>query len=267
MRALLTVFLVSVMATAAGAHDLWLEPDSSFPAGETTLKVRLFVGMNLKHEKEYPYEAAKIESFFARGSAQAGETKTAEGQSPAFEVPLGKAGDLLFGAARAKAHIELTAEEFNSYLAEDGMKQVLDRRKQTGAAEKPARENYVRYLKTFARVGNGDGKLFTEPVGYRIEIVPKVDPLSLKSGAELPLTVLFDGKPLAGATVFAELRGSEPAGAAAEAVTAEDGSTSVRIAAPGFWIVKVIHMRECGGCADADYESFWANITFEVKNQ
>ena len=41
-------------------------------------------------------------------------------------------------------------------------------------------------------------------MGAKMEIVPLKNPLTLKAGDKLPLLVLYEGKPLAGATVTAE---------------------------------------------------------------
>ncbi|MBI2838877.1 MAG: DUF4198 domain-containing protein [Acidobacteria bacterium] len=252
-----------LMSPFVSAHDYWLEPKSSFPSPGTHFDVSLFVGMDLTPEKEHPYQTERVESYVVKGSG-ATDAKPVEGRKPAFSVPLGKSGDVLVALVRKVAHIELTAEEFNDYLAHEGLPHILQARQNAGIAGKPAREKYTRYLKAFGRAGSGDGQVFTEPVGHTLEIVPAKDPLSLKAGEVLQVKVLFEGKPLAGGTLFAYGRAGKEIRKATYSC-GEDGTAEIRIPGPGIWSIRLIHMRECVGCKDADYESFWTGITFEVR--
>lgn len=78
-------------------------------------------------------------------------------------------------------------------------------------SERPAEERrtYAKYAKTLLRVGNGKGaaKLYQKALGHRLEIVAEADPFSLRRGGTLPVRLLFDGKPLAGARI---VTGSPP---------------------------------------------------------
>lgn len=259
------LFVLLQIPSAVPAHDYWLEPETSFPSPGTHFDVRLFVGMDLTPEKEHAYQAERVESYVVRGAgAMEAGAKPVEGRKPAISVPLGKSGDVLVALVRKAAHIELAAEEFNDYLAHEGLPHILQARQNAGIAGKPARENYTRYLKAFGRAGSGDGQIFIEPVGHTLEIVPARDPLSLKAGENLPVKVLFEGKPLPGGTLFAYGRSGKEIRSATYSC-GEDGTAEIRIPGPGIWSIRLIHMRECAGCKDADYESFWAGITFEVR--
>lgn len=60
--------------------------------------------------------------------------------------------------------------------------------------------HYVKYLTAIVKpLGKA-----AEPQGMALEIVPLVDPLSLHAGQNLPLLILANGKPLAGAEIVAE---------------------------------------------------------------
>lgn len=253
---LLIPFLVS-------AHDYWLEPATSFPAPGTQFDVHLFVGMDLTPEKEHPFQAERLENYVVKG-AGAMEAKPVEGRMPAFRIRLSKSGDVLVALVRKSAHIELAAEEFNEYLAHEGLQDVLQARQKAGIAGKSARENYTRYLKALGRSGSGDGQLFIEPVGHKLEIVPAKDPLSLKAGDVLQVKVLFEEMPLPGGTLFAYGKSGKEIRAASYRC-GENGTAEIRIPGPGIWSIRLIHMRECQECKDADYESFWTSITFEVR--
>jgi nickel transport protein len=58
----------------------------------------------------------------------------------------------------------------------------------------------VKFAKALA-AGAADDTLFNRRVGHLLELVPQKNPLALKAGDMLPVLVLFDGQPLAGAAI------------------------------------------------------------------
>ncbi|MEW6363655.1 MAG: DUF4198 domain-containing protein [Acidobacteriota bacterium] len=259
---ILLCMAVLTITSPAAAHDYWLEPETSQAQPNSQLPVRLFVGMDLTPEKEHPYETQRTESFTVMGPG-ALETKPVEGGKPFCTVPTAESGDIIVGLVRKLAHIELTAEQFNDYVTHEGLRYIYDIRTKNGTLNRPARENYTRYIKAIARTRTGDGRIFTEPLGYRLEIVPMSDPLGLAAGAPLPIKVLFEGRPLAGATVFCYGKNGTSV-SKSSVTTGRDGTADAAISGPGLWSLRLIHMRECAGCKDADWESFWASLTFHV---
>jgi uncharacterized GH25 family protein len=89
------------------------------------------------------------------------------------------------------------------------------------------------------------------------------DPYSLRPGAELPVRLLFDGAPLAGALVVG-LAAAAP-GERQAVRTDAGGRARLRLGRAGPWLLKAVHMVRAGdGAADADWESYWASTTFAV---
>jgi nickel transport protein len=68
------------------------------------------------------------------------------------------------------------------------------------------------------------------PLTRELEIVPRANPLTLKTGDKLRLTVTLDGRPAAGVTVayFGHPRG----------VSGADGQVNVRLQQPGYQLVQ-----------------------------
>jgi hypothetical protein len=76
-----------------------------------------------------------------------------------------------------------------------------------------------------------------EPLGNKLEIVPLVDPTALEIGADLPVQVFFEGKPLAGAEVAMDVLTSwDPA-----PKTDGEGKTTLKVANEGFNVAAVYH--------------------------
>ncbi len=100
---------------------------------------------------------------------------------------------------------------------------------------------------------------FSKPLGGKMELVPLKNPLLLKVGDTLLFQVLYDGKPLAGATVGAEGVGKD------EMKTDPNGRAEVVIKKSGLNVVKATRKTLTPNDPDADVLLETANITFEVK--
>jgi uncharacterized GH25 family protein len=102
-------------------------------------------------------------------------------------------------------------------------------------------------------------------VGFTIEIVPEADPYELKPGDLLPLRVLFRGKPAADLQIESSLAGPSGTKTIVVGRTGSDGRLNVPIAGAGRWRLHTIKMERCDEISVADWESFWASLTFEVR--
>jgi uncharacterized GH25 family protein len=99
-------------------------------------------------------------------------------------------------------------------------------------------------------------------LGFTLELVPEKNPYSLRPGDTLPVRLLFRGQPLAGALVHAALHGQPDAGASAR--TGPDGRAKLKLSRDGFWMIKAVEMGPAPQGVDADWQSLWASLTFEM---
>lgn len=256
-------FILAVAGFAgapAAAHDLWIMPGTFRPVPGASVEVELRVG------EKFPVSmnAPRIDGVTRLALvSMAGETPI-EGARPRSKVvaarfvapPAGTAVIVLEGKPRT---IVLPPEKFEEYLLHEGLSHIHEERARRGEAGKDGRESYSRHSKALIRVTAGDG-MATRPVGLRLELVPSVDPDDVPPGQALPVTALFDGKPLAGL----ELRFYTRGGPAQRVTTAADGTASLAPDRPGPWCVAFIHMERCEGCPDADWRSYFGTVTFEV---
>ncbi|MBA4063837.1 MAG: hypothetical protein C0501_09020 [Isosphaera sp.] len=263
--ALLAVLLA---AAPAAAHDYWLVPDTFTPKAGADVPVRMYVGEAFKPEQEVAYQPKRT----ARLELHAGKQLTADfpglkdGAKPAFAFPAPKAGTAVLRVDRDWSSIALKPDKFAAYLKEEGFDDVLKARDAAGEAGADGRERYRRYLKTVVQVGPDGDDTPTKPLGQRFEITPAKNPFALKGGDALPVTVTFDGKPLAGAKVTAWHRDGD-ALTAATATTDRAGQASLKLTKSGAWVVRAVFMRrvaEKNPDPPADWESFWAAVTFAV---
>ncbi len=166
-------------------------------------------------------------------------------------------GDHVSGDARmpAKGTLVITARTLPN---------VVDRelRSQPGESAKPGRELASQYAKALVRSGIGDAT-YAKPVGFVIELVPENDPFSLKVGDRLPMRLFWKGKPAHGLMVMATHPGS--AESYAVGLTDSEGRVYVTLNASGKWRLHAIAMERCADEQKADWESYWASLTFEIR--
>jgi uncharacterized GH25 family protein len=144
----------------------------------------------------------------------------------------------------------------------EGLEAISAQRAKRGQTGEPVKEVYSRCAKSLVAVGGGAGAGFDRALGLPLELVPEVNPYTLKGGGELPVRLLYQGKPLAGALVMA-LQKDRPE-PKLTARSDSKGRVKLRLDRPGVWLVKAVHMVPVARETGADWESFWASLTFEM---
>jgi uncharacterized GH25 family protein len=193
-------------------------------------------------------------------------TGSKDGRIPIAEVRPRTPGNYLVVMERTPQMITLEAPKFNEYLAEEGLNSILQKRAAIGATANEGRERYTRYLKALLQVGARRDDTYMRIAGQRLEIIPENNPYDLRPGGTLRIRVLFEGRPLPGARIFAynRLATAERAHILSTNLSAE-GYASFTLDRAGLWLVRLVHMRSCQKCLDADWESFWAAYAFELR--
>jgi hypothetical protein len=264
-RTILITAMLLVVASIALAHDLFLKLDTYFLEPRAHVRIPVLNGTFTKSEGFVaPERIADISVVSPAGRSRlAAATAWSRGPDSAslLSIELGDAGTYVAGASTRPRELGLTAEQFNAYLEEDGLPDVLAARRASNELGKGARERYSKHVKAVFQVGEARSDGFGVVLGYAAEIVPLENPYAIGRGSTLRIRCLVDGRPVANQTVLW-------GGAAAQRGTRTDadGVAEVTLDAPGGgrWYVKFIHMvrvTEPG----LDYESKWATLTFETR--
>ena len=183
-------------ACAAGKGEEWV--------------LHLRMGEQLKTEEERPLQKDRIARFdlFSdqarkRDLLAAGQ----EGQMPGGKKLRPGTGVALAVMDRMPRPITMERDKFNKYLEDEGQEAVIALRARLGQSDQGGKEVYSRYLKALIQdrdvAGSIPSTLYKRRVGQRLEILLENDPGRMKADKMLTVKVLFEGKPLAGAKVFA----------------------------------------------------------------
>ncbi len=266
-RIALVSLLAALVATAAVAHDMYLKPTRYFAPENSEVRIRVLNGTFTKSENSIARNRVADVSMVTpvRRVALDITEWTATGDTSTFHIHTRGAGTYVVGASTRPSVIELTGEEFNLYLREDGIPDMLEARRVAGELDRPARERYSKHVKALVQVGTARSSHFGTALGYPAELIPLDNPYGLAAGASLRVRTLVDGRPVANQLVVYGGTGANDAAFEPGTVrSSPEGVATIPIASPGIWYVKFIHMAKVTGDS-VTHESKWASLTFQIR--
>ena len=262
------VVLLLSLTIPVFSHDYWFKPESFFARVGDSFQVHLFVGDEYKIEEERVLQKERTVSFQMFATQGPPIDLVAQGednQSPVAQINFKTAGNHLIAMERKASTIKLDAKKFTEYLTEEGLDSIVKLREQANESSKDGRERYRRYLKALFQVGDRRDNVYKMVLGQRLEIVPLSNPYGLKRGETLRLRILFEGKPLVNAKVFAYNQSGSEVHEQVE-WSASDGTVSFKLDGSGEWLIRLVYMQRCAAdCAEIDWESFWGAYSVGMK--
>ena len=247
------------------AHDLYLLPERFHVKGGEVLTVALHNG-DAFPESEANAPIERLRDSLIRGAQGTADIKNLHdvGKETLGTVTVPGSGTLVLTTRSVPHFISMQPAEFSAYLKEEGLSHVIAFREKSGDDGKPSRERYSKFAKSLLVAGESSDE-YRKPTGLVIEIVPEKDPYRLHPGGTLPVQVLFRGKPEAG--IQLEAAWSGPSGNKVQIIGITDsrGHIDVPLSAAGKWRLHSLKMERCAEPAAADWESYWASLTFELR--
>jgi uncharacterized GH25 family protein len=269
-RMVIPALLLALTAGTLAAHDLFLRAENYFVAPNGTVRLQVLNGTFSKSESAVSKDRLRDLSIVdptgvttpvdRAGWADTGKTTSV------LTVPLGDSGTYVIGASLLPREIRLEAKDFNTYLAGDGIPDVLAARRRSGELDLPARERYSKHVKALVQVGSKRTSRYTAELGFPAELVPLDNPYALRLGGTLRVRAVVEGEPVANQVVISGGRTPNGARIAQQTVrTSREGEARIRITSRGVWYVKFIHMARPAADTTIDYESKWATLTFGLR--
>ena len=182
------------------------------------------------------------------------------GRDPAGVIRVNHLGMHVVGYHSTRSFVELEAEDFTNYVREEGLEHIILQRKNLNETSARAREYFSRCVKSLIQVGQeGAANAYSMVLGFPLELIAEANAYKESS---VPVRILFRARALSGALVVAypysnpdqPLRGR----------TDGEGRVVLELS-PDRWLIKTVHMERLNGDPDADWESWWASLTFLVR--
>jgi uncharacterized GH25 family protein len=268
----LAAIQLALAAPVANAHDFWLQPrDFRIDAGVTT-PFTLQVGHGPFRQRS-PIPMRRIERLdvvSADGSRDIRSRLRLGGEQDDGDVAFGKDGTyVLVVQTDDQAQSHLPAIRFNDYVRAEGLTPALVLRERTQRTDTEGAENYRRVAKAIVQVGArsaDDDAHVTKAIGLPLEIVPEKNPYALPHGGSLPVRVVYERRPLAGALVkLTDLgRDAEPF---ETRVTDAEGRVEFTLPDAGTWLVNVIWTKPKPPGGDTDFETVFSSLSFRLPQR
>ncbi|HEY4360145.1 MAG TPA: DUF4198 domain-containing protein [Bryobacteraceae bacterium] len=256
------VFLLALSVAPLFAHDMWIEPETFSPENGAIISVKLRVGQDMLGDP-LPRTADLIKDFIVEDAEGRKPVVGREGSDPAGFVRAAVPGLMVIGYHSNPSFVELTPEKFNRYLNDEGLDAVAALRAQRNQTGAKARELFARCAKSLVLSGAPSAAQHDRALGFTLELVAEKNPYLLRAGEELPVRLTYENHPLAGALVIA-MNKMNPA-EKISARTDKDGRVRLKLRPGGMWMVKAVHMIPAAAGGNAEWQSYWASLTFEMR--
>ena len=266
---LTALLLAGICGTrACEAHDFWVQPGEYWLQPDAVTPVTLQVGHGPFRQRS-PIQLGRIVRFAAicpdgapidlHGNLHLGAA-TEDGnlrlRAPGAYVVVLETDD------RAQSH--LPAIRFNDYLRVEGLTPALAQRERTHRMDTDGSENYSRRAKSIVQVGlpgTGSQAQVTRPLGLPLEIVPEVSPYAQPRPASLPVRVMYEGRPLAGALIKLTNLAHDAAPLETH-LTDQAGRATFTMPSTGTWLLNVIWTKVLPSSRETDFETVFSSLSF-----
>jgi uncharacterized GH25 family protein len=245
------------------AHDLYLMPDNFVVQPGSQVKVVFQNG------DEFPVASSPVKPerlrdtrLVSKNGAAEFRNITAEATRTVADVEAPGTGVAILTARTIPNLIELEPAKFEEYLTHENLTATLEWRKKHNESDKPGRERYSKYAKSLIRAGEAD-EFYRHRTGLTIEIIPEANPYKLRPGGTLPVQLLFRGAPAVDVAVESAWLENGEAKLLTVGRTDKSGRITIPVKASGPHRLHAIVMTRCHEPV-ADWESFWASLTFEI---
>ncbi|MFL6649166.1 MAG: DUF4198 domain-containing protein [Sulfurifustaceae bacterium] len=255
---LYALLAAALLPAQAAAHDFWIEPQIFRPAVGAKVPLRLLVGQQFKGEPAL-YVPEQFERYIYVGPAGERNVEGTLGDDPAGSVPVAEPGLYIVGYFSKKFEVTFDSlAEFEKYLEMEGLERNLAIAKKRATLRSGILEIYTRCAKSLIQSGKRGAKA-DRVLGFPLELIPESNPYD--GGSKLGVRLIYRNKPLEGALVVAFNKESPTDRQRIR--TDKDGRAVFELNKRGVWLITSVHQIPTSFLSRADWESFWASVTFE----
>lgn len=264
-RFLAGIALTMFAASGTNAHDVWLQPRGWQAVSGKPLPFHILVGHGALRQA-WDTDASKVVALRDYGVGGSVDIRRlyrpAPGAAP-FARSFRRPGAHVIALVSTQVQSDLPAIRFNDYLKAEGLTPAIDTRTRAGMTNANGRELYSRRAKALIQVGPvlpSDHAIVTRPVGMTLEIVPLRNPYALGANRALPVRILFEGRPLAGALV--KLTNLDFDTRPLQSIRSDsDGKAVFQMPSVGSYLINVIWTKPVRA-PNADFETTFSSLTF-----
>ena len=263
--------VAAMAASPALGHDFWIAPTAFHSKAGERIDLTLRVG-HLDNAEDVKRDSTRIEQFsLLTPDGTKSDVLGQDRYSPAGVIRPHVPGlNIVIFDSNTVAHT-MDSAKFEAYLKEEGLERIVAERAKRGESGATGVETYSRCAKSLIWI-DGDAPASSSnnsdrATGMRLELIAAKSPGELKPGDDLSVQLLFDGKPIEGVKIVAANTANATADDPEGQVIARsdaDGRAPFKLPVGGMWMIHAVHMTRLPEEAEADWESIWTSLTFEI---
>ena len=194
----ISLLLLFALSPRLIAHDTWLAPTAYRLAMPGPVALSLTSGMEFP-KLDHAIAADRVAEAHWQTARERGKLPAGSSGANALEFRTGtRKGTAIYWVVLHPRPSILKREQVREYIDHLGIpdaEAVHDEWAHKPKSEETA-YRYMKYAKTFVRSGADTSRVWAEPAGMRLELVPQNDPMSVRAGGTLEVILLDGGKPL-----------------------------------------------------------------------
>jgi len=259
----LGIFLAPI---SGQAHEYWIQPETYRLEQAENLVADIRVGMDFGGSRQ-PYITKNFVSFTLADSSSEYVVEGRLGDMPAVDISTHSEGLQILSLFTASSALTWdNYQEFDEFVNLHGMNWVLARHAERGLPETGFKEAYTRFVKSLTAVGTGAGQ--DRYTGMYFELVAGKNPYTDDISGGMPITVLFEGQPMADKQVDLFYRDTSGALTRLSVQSGAEGTAVVPNLGDGEYMVNVVHMVEPNAedieRTEVVWHSLWGSITYAI---
>lgn len=262
MRRLSVACVLACISTVANGHEFWIDPENHLVQDDAQIIAHLRVG-ELYKGSSYSFIPDRFERFDFAYDGLVQPVPGRLGDRPA--VTMQAPGDGLVTLIHQTTDSRITWKDFadfESFVVHKDAEWTLAAHDARGLPRENVTEIYSRYAKSLVAVGNGNGA--DVEAGLLTEITALENPYTsdISDGVDVRLTYQQEAR----RDEQIEIYEKSPSGpVTVTLVRTDDNGVATIPVRPGHrYMLDAVVLREGG--EEAQWESLWANLTFEVPD-
>lgn len=262
MKRLVIVFLLLTFISSLSAHEFWLSPQKFIYNRGENINVRFRVGENFSGEN-WRGNRERVQSLklYYGGVSDEISLYLSTDSGDSLQLTMLDEGTVLIAFNSTNSYIEMEPDSFNKYLDEDGLVNALDYRQHKQELDSMGREFYQRCAKTLVQVGKVYDKTFSVETGLPVDLIPSLNPYSLKNNDSLKVKILFQNEPLAGALIKTWQQKNDST-ITAFYISDTNGEIIFPVTTLGKWMVSAVTMIRMENDLKVQWQSYWGSLTW-----
>ena len=260
MRTLFVSSVLACISSVANAHEFWIDPEQHRVATEDQIVAHIRVGELFKGSS-YSFLPNRFERFDFVFDGEVQPVPGTIGDRPALTMDA--PGDGLVTVIHQTTNSLITWSDFadfESFVVHKDAEWTLEAHDARGLPRENVTEVYSRYAKSLIGVGHAEGEDIE--AGLLTEITALENPYTgvIADGIDVRLT--YQQEPRSDEQI--EIYEKAPSGEVTVTLvrTNEDGVATIPVRPGHRYMLDAVVLREGGDAAQ--WESLWANLTFEV---